>query len=104
MLEAKGVMYGRDVRIIDRWEPTSQTCSACGFRGGKKELNIREWTCLSCGAVHDRDVNAAVNIKVAGGQSETKNGRWRAGKTASAARPVEASTQLEYFQLRLFGC
>ena len=43
-------------------------CSNCGFKGGKKELNVslrdmkREWTCLNCGAFHDRDVNAAVNI------------------------------------------
>ena len=75
MLEAKSLMYGRDFRVIDRWTPTSQTCSCCGFRGGKKELNIREWICLNCGTSHDRDVNAAVNILVAGGLSETLNGR-----------------------------
>lgn len=45
-----------------RWEPTSQKCSCCGFKGGKKELNVREWTCLNCGAKHDRDINAAINI------------------------------------------
>lgn len=66
MLEAKSVMYGRDFRVIDRWNPTSQTCSCCGLRGGKKELNVREWICLNCGSSHDRDVNAAINIKVAG--------------------------------------
>ncbi len=54
--------YGRTFRVIDRWQPTSQRCSVCGFKGGKKELDIREWTCLNCGAVHDRDINAAVNI------------------------------------------
>ncbi|WP_214558940.1 RNA-guided endonuclease TnpB family protein, partial [Planktothrix agardhii] len=75
MLEAKSVMYGRDFRVIDRWTPTSQTCSCCGFRGGKKELNVREWICLNCGISHDRDINAAVNILVAGGLSETLNGR-----------------------------
>ncbi|WP_396442850.1 MULTISPECIES: RNA-guided endonuclease InsQ/TnpB family protein [unclassified Limnospira] len=41
MLEVKSVMYGRDFRVIDRWIPTSQTGSGCGFRGGKKELNMR---------------------------------------------------------------
>ncbi|WP_293164627.1 RNA-guided endonuclease TnpB family protein [Okeania sp. SIO2C9] len=62
LTEAKCEKYGREFRVINRWEPTSQKCSNCGFRGGKKELNVREWTCLSCGAHHDRDINAAVNI------------------------------------------
>jgi putative transposase len=53
MLEAKSVMYGRDFRVISRWEPTSQRCSCCGEIGGKKELGIREWECLFCGAVHE---------------------------------------------------
>ena len=70
MLEAKSAMYGRDFRVISRWEPTSQRCSCCGEIGGKKELAVREWECLFCGAIHDRDVNAAVNIKVAGGLPE----------------------------------
>ncbi len=70
-LEAKSEKYSRDFRVIDRWIPTSQICSCCGFRGGKKELNIREWICLNCGTSHDRDGNAAVNILVAGGHSET---------------------------------
>jgi putative transposase len=91
ILEAKSVMYGRDFRIIDRWTPTSQTCSCCGFRGGKKELNIREWTCLNCGESHDRDVNATVNILVAGGLSETLNGRRekvRLSKESASQRSV----------------
>ncbi len=62
LTEAKCDKYGRKFRVIDRWEPTSQRCSCCGFKGGKKELNVREWTCLNCGISHDRDVNAAVNI------------------------------------------
>ncbi|WP_287289396.1 zinc ribbon domain-containing protein, partial [Okeania sp. SIO2B9] len=57
------------------WEPTSQKCSCCGFKGGKLDLSVREWECLNCGTKHDRDENAAINILVAGGQSETKNGR-----------------------------
>lgn len=76
MLEAKSAMYGRDLRVISRWEPTSQKCSCCGEKGGKKELHVREWECLFCGVIHDRDVNASRNILiVAGGQSETQNGR-----------------------------
>ncbi|MGD1700397.1 zinc ribbon domain-containing protein [Dapis sp. BLCC M229] len=38
-------------------------CSHCGFKGGKKELDVRAWTCLNCGTVHDRDLNAAINIR-----------------------------------------
>ncbi|SKB12623.1 transposase [Planktothrix sp. PCC 11201] len=81
MLEAKSVMYGRDFRVIDRWIPTSQTCSCCGFKGGKKELNVREWICLNCGTFHDRDINAAINILVAGGMHGDSKRTWREGKT-----------------------
>ncbi len=75
LLEGKAEKYGRDFRVISRWEPTSQVCSCCGFKGGKLDLSIREWECLNCAAKHDRDENAAINILVAGGQSETLNGR-----------------------------
>ena len=65
LLESKALMYGRTVNVISTWEPTSQRCSACGQLGGKKHLNIRAWTCLHCGAEHDRDINAANNIAAA---------------------------------------
>ncbi|ELR99791.1 RNA-guided endonuclease TnpB family protein, partial [Gloeocapsa sp. PCC 73106] len=103
MLEAKAEMYGRDFRVISRWEPTSQRCSNCGEIGGKKELSTREWTCLYCGAQHDRDINAAINIKVAGGHSETLTGRGGTHKTkANLAAPDEASTTFKPVQLSLF--
>ena len=66
MLEEKAVRYGRIVHVIGRFEPTSQTCSACGDRDGPKPLHIRTWICRSCGTVHDRDINAAKNILAAG--------------------------------------
>lgn len=62
LTEAKCEKYGKEFRVIDRWEPTTRKCSCCGFKGGKKELNVREWTCLNCGTFHDRDINAAINI------------------------------------------
>jgi len=103
MLEATSVMYGRDFRVIDRWIPTSQICSCCGFRGGKKELNIREWICLNCGTSHNRDVNAAVNIKVAGGLSETLNGRGEKVRlSVKRAHLAEASTHPAFQQLSIF--
>lgn len=65
--------HGRTIKVIGRWEPTTQTCSVCGTPGGKKPLSVREWTCEGCGVLLDRDYNAAVNILVAGGLSETLN-------------------------------
>lgn len=104
MLIAKSEKYGRDLRIIDRWEATSQRCSCCGEKGGKKELSVREWTCMSCGVSHDRDINASVNIlNVAVGHIETKNGRGEKVRlTASKAHLVEASTTFKAVQLSLF--
>ena len=52
--------------VINRWEPTSQICSECGLKWGKLELKVRTVTCLNCGATHDRDENAAKNIKKVG--------------------------------------
>ncbi|MGW3432074.1 RNA-guided endonuclease InsQ/TnpB family protein [Streptomyces melanosporofaciens] len=65
MLEYKCAWYGRELVTVDRWFPSSKLCGACGTVRGKLPLNIREWTC-ECGAVHDRDVNAARNILAAG--------------------------------------
>ncbi|MFI1931883.1 RNA-guided endonuclease InsQ/TnpB family protein [Streptomyces sp. NPDC020330] len=67
MLEYKAQRYGRVFMKIGRFEPTSQICSACGHRDGPKPLHVREWTCPACGAVHDRDHNASVNVKTAAG-------------------------------------
>ena len=57
--------YGRDLVVVDRWFPSSKVCSACGAVHDGMPLSVREWTCR-CGAVHDRDVNAARNIRAAG--------------------------------------
>ena len=66
MLEYKADWYGREVIAIDRFYPSSKTCSACGMLQDSMPLNIRDWTCPSCGKTHDRDVNAAKNILAAG--------------------------------------
>jgi putative transposase len=65
MLSYKCEWYGRDLVVVDRWYPSSKVCSACGVLRDKLPLNVREWTCR-CGAHHDRDVNAALNIRAAG--------------------------------------
>ena len=61
-LEYKAKWYGREVIKIDTWYPSSQICSNCGHKDGKKALSIREWTCPICGVRHERDINAAINI------------------------------------------
>lgn len=61
-LEYKAEWYGRKIIKIDTWFPSSQICSNCGHKDGKKTLSIREWTCPECGTRHDRDINAAINI------------------------------------------
>ncbi|MFF4840793.1 RNA-guided endonuclease InsQ/TnpB family protein [Streptomyces collinus] len=71
MLEYKATRYGRTFVRIGRYEPTSQACSSCGVKDGPKPLDVRVWTCTPCGAVLDRDVNAAVNIAKAAGLAVT---------------------------------
>ncbi|MFD7642522.1 RNA-guided endonuclease InsQ/TnpB family protein [Kitasatospora sp. NPDC059795] len=95
MIEEKAARYGRTVGIVGRFEPTSQVCSACGAHDGPKPLAVREWTCVACGAVHDRDLNAARNILAAGraDRSNARGGPVRPGvATPRRARLVEAGT------------
>ncbi|MEV5749994.1 transposase [Actinoallomurus sp. NPDC052308] len=84
MLEYKGRLYGRAVLRIDRWFPSSKQCSACGARAESMPLNVRSWACR-CGAVHDRDVNAAKNI-LAAGRAERLNASHARGRDG-ASRP-----------------
>ncbi len=67
MLEYKAARYGRTIVKIGRFEPTSQVCSQCGVEDGPKPLHVRVWECGACGAILDRDINAAVNVAKAAG-------------------------------------
>lgn len=62
MLEYKCEWNGVHLMTCDRWEPTSKTCSHCGHRMDRMPLDVRRWVCPECGCLHDRDVNAAINI------------------------------------------
>ena len=65
-LDYKCAWYGRSLIVIDRWYPSSKTCSVCGHLLAELSLGTRHWTCPSCRARHDRDINAATNILAAG--------------------------------------
>jgi IS605 OrfB family transposase len=66
MLEHKTAKAGRRLIVIDRWHPSSKTCSACSHLLAALSLKTRHWTCPSCRTRHDRDINAAKNILAAG--------------------------------------
>jgi putative transposase len=65
-LEYKALWYGRTFVRVSRWFPSTKRCSACGFVVEKLPLSARRWTCPECGIEHDRDVNAAINIRQEG--------------------------------------
>ena len=61
-LQHQANKHGKQVVYIDKWAPTSKTCSTCGYVNAALELKTRRWHCTSCDTTHDRDVNAALNI------------------------------------------
>ncbi len=65
-LEYKALWYGKHLIKIDQWFPSSKTCSDCGMKVKALSLDVRKWTCENCGIEHDRDINAAINIKQQG--------------------------------------
>ncbi|RBR33970.1 IS200/IS605 family element RNA-guided endonuclease TnpB [Enterococcus cecorum] len=70
-LQYKADWYGREIIKVDPWFPSSQICSECGHKDGKKPLDIREWTCPICHTHHDRDINASINILTEGLRIQT---------------------------------
>lgn len=83
-LTYKADWHGRELLVADRFAPTSKTCSNCGTVQADMPLQIRDWTCPDCGAAHDRDVNAAMNVLMfaTGGRPE---GHARGGWTIPSA-------------------
>lgn len=76
-LKYKCEWYGRELRQVDKWFPSSQLCSVCGWQNKDLTLDNREWTCWNCWTNHDRDENAAVNI-----HNEGIHPRWNRGEVA----------------------
>ena len=87
MVKAKCGMYGRDYQQINRWEPTSQICSCCGYRWGKLDLSVRSVVCVNCGAEHDRDSNAALNIQRSG-QELAQESKWTLSQCKTQQRAI----------------
>lgn len=66
ILKYKSEWYGRELIFVNRFFPSSKLCSKCGYKNDQLTLKYREWKCPECGSIHDRDLNAANNIKSEG--------------------------------------
>ena len=92
-LEYKALRYGTHLIVADRWYASSKLCSGCGFKHSALALNERAWTCPECGAQHDRDHNAAINLQrlaaVAGGTC-SENALPVASRTVTSGTPSGA--------------
>ena len=82
-LEYKTARTGARLHVVDRWYPSSKTCSKCGRVKAKLSLAERTYRCDGCGLVMDRDLNAAINIKVAGSAPETQNTHGGTGRRSN---------------------
>lgn len=96
-LEYKTMRTGASLRVVDRWYPSSKTCSNCGTVKAKLSLSERVYRCDVCGLSIDRDLNAAINLMVAGSAPETLNARGgdvrRADIVSGNADPGETRTK-----------
>jgi putative transposase len=93
MLRYKAAWAGRTLVEVGQWEPTSKTCSDCGEHSAAVVLGVSRWACRACGAIHDRDHNAAKNIYAYGEERQNVTGNtvesaWTGGDQAGAIRPV----------------
>jgi putative transposase len=79
IIAEKADHYGRCMYTVSRWLASSKTCSRCGYRLDELPLEIREWTCPSCRATHDRDHNAA-KVVLAAGRAERLNTSYESGR------------------------
>lgn len=92
-LTYKAERADRRLVVIDRWYPSSRTCSACGHLLAKLSLSTRAWTCPTCRTLHDRDINAAKNIVAAGLAVTACGGDVRRSGATPTRSPVKQETQ-----------
>jgi len=99
-LEYKAAQRGAMIVVADRWYPGSKTCSACGHKMEVLPLAVREWVCPECASIHDRDANAAINLRNLAVSStvsacgEEGSGLGRKPKTKPASAKQESSSKL----------
>ena len=104
-LEYKTQMRGGIVVVADRWFPSSKTCSACGEIQNLLSLSVREWQCSNCQTLHDRDINAAINLATYAMSSTVSacgaegSGSCRKARTKPAAVKQEINTKTTYGQV-----
>lgn len=90
---SKAAWNGRTVAVVDRYFPSSKTCSECGSYQEKMPLSVRVWNCPDCGTKHDRDCNAAKNLRLfALGNRVTARGGSK-NLLATTSTPVETRTE-----------
>lgn len=101
-LEYKAARAGKALIKCDKWFPSTKVCSTCGFKSEKMPLDVRLWTCQICGEAHDRDVNAAKNIRAEGlrmlaagiavtaGRGTVRRKQWRKPLVVQAPLKLEA--------------
>ncbi len=90
LLKYKAAWRGRDLIVIDRFFPSSKLCGECGEKNLSLELKDRSWACAHCGALHDRDLNAARNIREEGRRLLVI--RKEIGPSSPEFKPLEIST------------
>ena len=102
-LEYKTAMRGGQAVVADRFYPSSKTCSECGHKLEELPLAVREWMCPVCGSIHDRDVNAAINLKNMAVSSTVsacgEDGSGRRRKTAVKLASVKQEASSRFSQI-----
>jgi putative transposase len=94
--------YKTQVHKVDRFFPSSKTCSGCGYKLEKLDLKVRDWTCPACATQHDRDINAAINILVEGQRKLSATGSYL-GSNACEEESSDLTSMKQEKQLEILN-